>query len=420
MITAKGVGFLAPTIMVFVLARLTQVGWLYLLDAVLWGIIILSVVLPWLGVGFLSAHRRLDHQASSKNVPGPSEGEQVRIELCLNNHAFWPRFFLNVFYDCPMAAPGSRLRKFFLAKLGHSSHTTMVSTVEAYQRGMHQLGPVVVDSSVPFGLFRRRVQFATPLSVLVYPQVYPLHRLSLLDDWQGMAPQYEKSRVGLETVGARHYFPGDPRRYIHWRTTARIGQPMVREFEDQKDQTLCLLFDALKVWGEGRETNLEYSIKVAASVADYALRHRASVRVWGGNLQGEVMASTGGGSVAWARLLKSLALLTPGEGRSLSETLGQLYPGSSAIVAVSIADRQSIDAILKVAPMLRQLVVVALEGFGEQDSEAADTLERAQVPLVRCRRGQLADALQTLEQSGSPASFRVPPDLYLETITYRV
>ena len=46
MITAKGVGFLIAALLVFFLARLTQVGWLYLIDALLWGIILLSAFCP--------------------------------------------------------------------------------------------------------------------------------------------------------------------------------------------------------------------------------------------------------------------------------------------------------------------------------------------------------------------------------------
>ena len=71
MITAKGVGFLIAAILVFFLARLTQVGWLYLVDPLLWGIILLSAFLPWLGVPFLDARRKLSWE-------GPEEGIEER------------------------------------------------------------------------------------------------------------------------------------------------------------------------------------------------------------------------------------------------------------------------------------------------------------------------------------------------------
>ena len=404
MITTRGVGFLTAAILGFVLARLTQVGWLYLMDALLWGVIILSVVPPWFGVVRLGARRKLERPNPSSSGPGPSEGDSIRIELSLRNRAFWPRFFLNAIYDCPLADPAQRLRRFFVAKLDGSGHVSMTSTIEAFQRGLHHLGPVVVESALPFGLFRRRVSLAAPLPVLVYPRVYPLRRMALLQGLRGMAAQPLKSRLGPETVGSRHYFPGDPRRFIHWRNTARLGRPMVKEFEDPPEQTLCLLFDAGQLWGQGRETSLEYSIKVVASVANYALCHRASVRVWGGRLQASAFRSPGSSGGLWQDLLKGLALVAAGEGPGLAQTLRQVPPGSSVLIVVSAADTDGIWAILRAAPIIHGLVVVALKGFGEPETngEDLDALERARIPLVRCRAGQLPKALQELEQLGDP------------------
>ncbi len=169
MITIKGVGFLLVAILVYVLARVTQVGWLYLIDALLWGIILLSAVLPWLGVVFLDGRRRLSDRSSplenraenrAEKPAGPAEGEPVQIELSLHNRVLFPRFFLRILYDCPFADPESRLRRFFVAKLDGSRRLPMESTVVAHQRGPHQLGPVEVESTAPFGMFRRRVRIA--------------------------------------------------------------------------------------------------------------------------------------------------------------------------------------------------------------------------------------------------------------------
>ena len=137
----------------------------------------------------------------------------------------------------------------------------------------------------------------------------------LVDGLSGEKVQAQKSRLGLETAGSRPYIPGDPRRHIHWRNTARTGRPMVREFEEPQDQTLHLLFDATQSWGEGPESSLEYSIKLIASVAFYARLHRVQFQVWGGTLStglGAAGPSTGGD---WQRLLKSLALVELGQVR---------------------------------------------------------------------------------------------------------
>jgi len=409
MITAKGTGFLVVAILALLAGRLTLVGWLYLVDAVLWGIIFLSAVVPWLAVAFLDAHRRVDRPGTAANIkstgPGPSEGDQLLIEVSLRNRAFFPRFLFTVFYDCPLAEPGSRLSRFFVAQLRGSARLSLVSTVEAYQRGMHQLGPVVLESSAPFGLFRRRVQRSSAQPVLVYPQVHSLERLALVEGLSGTSAQPRKSLAGMEPVGSRHYFPGDPRRHIHWRNTARMGRPMVKEFEDAKDPTLHLLFDATQVRGQGKETSLEYGIKVVASAADYVLRNLGSVRMWGGRLRGEVAGQAEGDRITWPELLKSLALVKAGEGWRLSEALVQIPSGSSALVVVCADDRPAIRAIDEVAPTLERLVVVGLEGFqeAESDDNLLGSLDLERVSVIRCRPGRLPETLQSLERLSGPS-----------------
>ena len=421
MITAKGVGFLIAAITVFWLGRLTQVGWLYLIDAVLWGLILLSAILPWVGATFLDARRKVEYEGTSKGVDGPAEGDPVVIRLMLINKGFWPRFFISASYECPLAEPEQSTPRFFLGKLPASNHFSMLSTVVAHRRGMYSLGRVTVESSAPFGLFRRRVRLDRERSVLVYPQIYPLKRLSLVDSLAGEAMRPRKSRVGMEIAGSRPYSPGDPRRHMHWRNTARAGRPMVKEFEDPQDQTLCLFFDATQSWGEGKENTLEYAIKVMASVADYGRRNKVAARIWGGSLQGDATGAAAGmasvaihgvthgvthgathGGASWPDVLRKLALVSTGEGVSLAESLSQAPMGSSALVVVAANDLESLRAIKQSAAGFYQLAVVALEDFGEPGwgTDPLEELERRWIPVTRCRPGQLTETFTALEQSG--------------------
>ncbi len=129
MITAKGVGFLIAAILVFFLARLTQVGWLYLVDSLLWGIILLSALLPWLGVPFLDARRKLSWEGPVEGSNGPAEGDPVQIELSLRNRGFWPKFFLSLSYGSTLAAPENRQFRYFVSKLAGSSELALPATV---------------------------------------------------------------------------------------------------------------------------------------------------------------------------------------------------------------------------------------------------------------------------------------------------
>ena len=59
--------------------------------------------------------------------------------------------------------------------------------------------------------------------------------------------------MGTDLAGYRYYLPGDPLRIIHWRNTARVGRPMVKEFDSSRGQTLHLLFDATQGLGSGQK-----------------------------------------------------------------------------------------------------------------------------------------------------------------------
>jgi len=406
-ITSKGIGILLVAIIGFLLARVTQVGWLYLVDALLWGILILSAVLPWLGVVLMSARLRLDIEGTNAASVSPSEGDQIRIQVSLRNRAFLPRFVFGLYYDCPLAKPENRLRRFFVTQLAGSGQISLVSTVEAYQRGRYPLGPVVIESSAPFGLFRRRARLTPPQPVLVLPRVHKIRQCFVVDDLCGMVLQSRRSRVGTDPVGSRHYLPGDPRRHIHWRNTARVGRVMVREFEDPNEENLYLLFDAIQVWGADRDTTLEYGIKIAVSAADYARRRGFRACIWGGGLRPRAAGPSLGDNMMWPELVKNLALVAPGDGDSLSDAVKQLPLGSNAIVAVSAANGQAIRTLAQVAPSLRVLVAVLLEDFGEPPAEGAASLrllEGAGISPVRCKPGMLPEALQALEQLATTSS----------------
>ncbi len=413
MITGKGVGFLLAAIALLFLGRLTQVGWLYLVDAVLWGIIILSAIFPWLGVAFITAHRRTDspNPATASPYPPaspyPMEGDPVRITVNLGSRAFWPSYLLNVYYDCAVAPPESRLHRFFVSNVFRSGQVSIESTVDAYQRGLHHLGPVVVESSAPFGLFRRRRKLTGEQPVLVYPQVHPLRRLAMAQGFSGMESEGRKARTGTDLLGTRRYAPGDPRRNIHWRNSAKTGQLMVKEVEDSLDRTTYLLFDATRLWGEGRETTLEYGIKVVASVASFAQRSHLPVQVLGGGLRAKTpqagespREALSKGPTAWPRLLQGLALVNPGDGLDIAENLAKLPPGASAVAVVAAADRSALRALAKASSTLHTVVLISLEGFAEQQPEMhADdlkSLRAAKIPVIPCRPGQLKQALDAL------------------------
>jgi uncharacterized protein (DUF58 family) len=114
------------------------------------------------------------------------------------------------------------------------------------RRGPLRFEGVTVARPDPFGLVRGFVRVRLPETVLVLPKRYPLPDIPLPG-----TRSYQRGGVALaaaigeseEFVSLRDYRPGDPRRHIHWRSWARTGRPIVKEFQDEFFVRHALILD---------------------------------------------------------------------------------------------------------------------------------------------------------------------------------
>ena len=120
----------------------------------------------------------------------------------------------------------------------------------------------------PFGLFRSLFNIPCPQSALILPKRYPLPRLPLPGTMK-----YQQGGVALassvgeseEFMSLRDYRPGDPLRRIHWRSWAKFGKPVVKEFQDEFFVRHALILDTFGSLGESEV--FEEAVSVAASFA---------------------------------------------------------------------------------------------------------------------------------------------------------
>ena len=395
MFTRRAIGFLLAAIFLFFLASATNVGWVRVVDSVLWGMLGLSLLLQWLSVSAVGARRRLLSIEHSEGAVAPMEDGAVEVEIQLSNPWFWPRFFVSVSYDAPLESPGSRLQRFFVANLKGHGTVSISSRLRCYRRGLHQLGPVTIESQAPFGLFRRRRVVEAPLSVLVYPRPHPMTRMALLEGSSGESDLPRSARTGQEIIGSRPYYPGDSLRQIHWRNTARLGKLATKEVEDRAEKALTVLVNVPEDLGEDRETTLEYAVKLAASVGLHALSSGEMIRLLAGNLYGE-----------WTDaepFLKELALLTPTLSPPLASQLQKIPRNSAVLAIVMVTDADSLSTLAEAAHGPAGFTTVLLGGFTDRDypDGPAAMLQSQGVATVACRPGGLEEAVAGLERIGS-------------------
>ena len=196
----------------------------------------------------------------------------------------------------------------------------------ATKRGRLHLSGYRLSTRFPFGLIHKSKDVSAPLELLVFPELCPVPNALMrgFSSRHGRGHQKWRSRRG-DFYGLREFRKGDDPRDIHWRTSARLGAPFVRETEDDEGQEIGLVLDnrmkagdgEAKEGTEGREGKalragaddaaFEHAISMTASLACELLSrgYRVGLSVCGDAISPE------GGQAQTTRLLRFLALLGP-------------------------------------------------------------------------------------------------------------
>lgn len=162
-----------------------------------------------------------------------------------------------------------------------ASHEELFA-VPTSRRSVVVVGPVRSWRGDPLGLARRTVRWTEPLELYVHPRVVALAGAGagLLRDLEGQTAR-ELSDADLSFHALRDYVAGDDRRYIHWRTSARRGRLMVKQFEDtRRTLTAVVLADASADYAG--DDDLELAVGAAASIGVAAIRDEREVTVLAG------------------------------------------------------------------------------------------------------------------------------------------
>jgi uncharacterized protein (DUF58 family) len=264
-------------------------------------------------------------------------------------------------------------------------------------RGKYVFRSIDLVTRSPFGLLERRETVAQPDHLLVYPTVGQLTRRWHLVQRQASetrrGQRHDRSAQQQEYHGLREYRPGDSPRWIHWRTSARLGKPMVKEFEQQNEQDLAVLIDPWlprsKVTPGQREA-LEQVIRFAATVCLEICRHlgRRLLLGWTGPTPG---VRQGPASVKLLHeLLEQLAVMRPATEGNLAALLDALPPATL---------REAILIVISTRPL--NLLEEAERSARLSGGSARGLVGR--VVLLDASRGDLTDLIQFAESPSATA-----------------
>lgn len=229
----------------------------------------------------------------------------------------------------------------------------------------------------PFGLFERRSTLSPVTRTLIYPEVRRVERLELLD--RRLTPEVPRPRPGLgyEVLGIRPYRSGDSPRHLHWRSMARTGQLMSKEFADEAQPSLSLVLDLFAhpyPVTLSKHTPFEWMLKSALTIADYAYRRGYSVYLRADDTGQPLPA----GSLSWQALLQYSARVQPLGTRHLSEVLGPGLMQTFAAVLLPWPDETAEESlyVLKRQGITVMAVLLAPDTFPDGGPSASAFADR--------------------------------------------
>jgi uncharacterized protein (DUF58 family) len=335
--------------LLFAVGTNVQAGWVLVIAALLLGLLVAGVVIPLSSLRGIRIARRTPRTATA--------GDPVPVTIEVTNDGQRMRGLFRVNDD--FCGPGWAVVGMVQ---GHGTRSYVSDRTEA-RRGVYESGVAVLESGMPFGVLRVRRPRVIDSPLVVYPKVYEVpERIAT-----GASTWFAPAAVG-DVSSVREYRPGDPLRHIHWRSVARHGQLMVREFDREHNA------DAAVVAVVGEAPDIADAVAtVACSLALSALRS-GTLTLIGSAEDGPrvVVARSTEGVLDWgARLAAGSA--------GFDDAIGAAAQ-ARAVIVVAPAEARSLDAIVRASSRQSvQAVFVAAEGAGT--SRAVDAVRAAGVPV---------------------------------------
>ena len=275
--------------------------------------------------------------------------------------------------------------------------------LEGVRRGRYVFEDSRVELTDPFGLQRVSAPLPAPGALLVYPRLVHLERLFSESGVHALEGRrlLLRRQTGFDLHSVREYERGESLRHVHWRSTARRGQLMVKELEDAPRDEIAVLLDADAATVAGESFDVQ--VRAAGSILEAYLRHgrRAILVVNSERRESQQVHSP---AVDSRRALELLAAAEP-TGRVpvhtlMSEEASPAARSLELVVVTARIERALVDRLVQRALSRRKASLVFVDaptfaGAAPQREPALLRLQAAGVAVAVIRAGDdLAAALE--------------------------
>ncbi|MFE3447920.1 DUF58 domain-containing protein [Nonomuraea sp. NPDC059194] len=376
-LTSRGRSFLASGVAALLMALLLGEHDLLRIGVLIMALPLLAALVVARTRYRLSCARRLD-------PPRIEVGGEATVTLQLENVTRLPTGLLLIEDTVPYAL-GARPR-FVLDRVESRGVREIDYRVRSDLRGRYTIGPLSVRITDPFGLVELTRSFSIADTLVVTPHVVALPHVRLSGEWMGGGDSRTRSvaAAGDDDVAPREYRQGDDLRRVHWRSTARHGELMVRREEQQWQSRGALLLDTRRHAhrGEGPRSSFEVAVSAAASIGLHLAREGLGLRLV--TDQGpEHLSDTG---VSWS-LLDTLAVVRPSPARSLELGLTALRQGGGDGLVVAVLGAMDAEEARELAKVRHGsatgvAVLLDVEGWEARDYGSADRRQAVEAVLA--------------------------------------
>lgn len=239
--------------------------------------------------------------------------------------------------------------RFVLDRMEAGGRREVSYRVRSDLRGRYPLGPLQLRLSDPFGMCELNRSFSSYDTLTVTPRVEALPPVRLSGESKGYGDGLQRSLAlaGEDDVIPRGYRYGDDLRRVHWRSTARYGELMVRREEQPQRARCTVLLDtrAIAYEGAGPDSAFEWAVSGAASVLVHMLERGFSVRLLtdtGDSVPGEGAEGFSGvhqeSADAAGLMMDMLAVVDHSDEEGLSRAYDVMRSGSEGLLVAFLGD----------------------------------------------------------------------------------
>ena len=271
--------------------------------------------------------------------------------------------------------------------------------VTPLRRGPLRFTGATIARADALGIFRGFVKVTKPGTVLVLPRRYPVPALELPG-----ARQHQRGGVthasaigdSEEFVSLRDYRPGDPLRHIHWKSWARTGRPIVKEFQDEFFVRHALILDTFAT--DAQAEAFEEAVSVAASFACTVATQESLLDLMFVGPQA-VCFTAGRGVAHTEQALEILAGVQPCHEkpfRALEELVARHAPAVSGCICVLLDwDQPRRELVRQLQALDRPMLVVVVTTAAQAEAiRSSDEVKPAAFQVLEL--GKVAEGLQQL------------------------